>query len=289
MTCQGATAFDQGPMTLQQALHQASTGLPEPDTALLEAQLLLGEALGVPRSYFYAYPQRLLQAQELERFGALYARRAAGEPMAYILGRREFWNQMLEVAPGVLIPRPETELLVELALELGRELRGPVVDLGTGSGAIALALAAARSDWTVIAIEREARAREQAARNFARAALPNLSLRAGSWYEPLQERDCALLVANPPYLAADDPHLGQGDLRFEPHSALVAAEAGLADLHHLARQAPDYLRRGGWLLLEHGWQQGDAVRAALNAAGLAKVRTCPDGAGRDRVTLGTRE
>ncbi|HWK53162.1 MAG TPA: peptide chain release factor N(5)-glutamine methyltransferase [Hyphomicrobiales bacterium] len=267
----------------------ASAALPEQDTAVLEAQLLLCEALAVSRSHLYAYPERLLNAAELARFEALCVRRAGGEPIAYILGRREFWNQTLAVAPGVLIPRPETELLVELALALGQDLNGPVVDLGTGSGAIALALAAARPDWTVIAIEREAAARELAARNFQQAALRNLSLRAGSWYAPLNERDCALLVANPPYLAADDPHLQQGDLRFEPASALVAAEAGLADLRHLAQHAPDYLRPGGWLLLEHGWQQGAAVREALTAAGLTQVQTRVDTAGRDRVTLGCRE
>jgi release factor glutamine methyltransferase len=274
-------------MTLNEALRAARERF-DADTAALDAQLLLCAVLGAPRSRLYSHPEQVLSDAEAQRFHDLCARRAAGEPMAYILGRREFWRHDLEVAPGVLIPRPETELLVETALMLGGGKSGRVADLGTGSGAIALALAGERPDWSVVATERSTAACAVARRNFAAAALPNLSLREGSWCEPLNERDYLLLISNPPYLAADDPHLGQGDLRFEPASALVAAEAGLADLRQLAASAPVYLADGGWLLLEHGWEQGEAVRALLRANAFADVRTYRDTGERERVTVGRK-
>jgi release factor glutamine methyltransferase len=276
-------------MTLSDALRAARERFTaDPETAALDAQLLLCAALKVPRSRLYSHPEQILSTAEALRFEALCARREAGEPMAYILGRREFWRHDLDVAPGVLIPRPETELLVETALRLGEGRTGRVADLGTGSGAIALALADERPDWTVVATERSAAACAVARRNFAQSALPNLSLREGSWCEPLVERGYLLLVSNPPYIAADDPHLGQGDVRFEPVSALVAAENGLADLRELAETAPAYLADGGWLLLEHGWEQGAAVRVLLHANGFAEVATYRDTGDRERVTVGRK-
>ncbi|MDR0779380.1 MAG: peptide chain release factor N(5)-glutamine methyltransferase [Pseudomonadales bacterium] len=274
-------------MTLSEALRAAAQRFAA-DSAALDAQLLLCAVLGVPRSRLYSHPEQGLSDAAAQHFEALCARRAAGEPVAYILGRREFWNHALEVAPGVLIPRPETELLVETALTLGAGQPGWVADLGTGSGAIALALASERPDWRVVATEYSPAACALAQRNFTAAALPNLSLREGFWCEPLRERGYRLLVANPPYLAADDPHLGQGDLRFEPLSALVAAEQGLADLRQLAAMAPAYLAGGGWLLLEHGWEQGAAVRALLRGAGFAEVATYRDTGARERVSVGQK-
>jgi release factor glutamine methyltransferase len=276
-------------MTLSDALRAARERFAvHSDSAALDAQLLLCATLNVPRSRLYSHPEQRLSESEAQHFELLCARRAAGEPVAYILEQREFWSHALEVAPGVLIPRPETELLVETALTLGTGKPGRVADLGTGSGAIALALAGERPDWSVVATERSAVACAVARRNFAASALANVSLREGSWCEPLHERDYLLLVSNPPYLAADDPHLGQGDLRFEPQSALVAAEAGLADLRQLAALAPAYLVAGGWLLLEHGWEQGEAVRALLRAEGFAEIATYRDTGERERVTVGRK-
>ncbi|MDR2212655.1 MAG: peptide chain release factor N(5)-glutamine methyltransferase [Pseudomonadales bacterium] len=275
-------------MTLHEALRQAQARFVA-DSAALDAQLLLCAALGAPRSRLYSHPEQALTPEQAAHFAALCARREAGEPVAYILERREFWSRELEVTPGVLIPRPETELLVEIALQLGANQAGRVADLGAGSGAIALALASERPDWSVVAVEQSAAAIAQARRNFAVAALPNLSLREGSWCEPLSERDYLLIASNPPYLAADDPHLWQGDLCHEPLSALVAAENGLADLRQLATDAPHYLREGGWLLLEHGWEQGAAVRDLLRVNAFVEVCTYRDTGDRERVTAGRKE
>jgi release factor glutamine methyltransferase len=184
----------------------------------------------------------------------------------------------------VLIPRPETEVLVEQALAYGRELSGKVADLGTGSGAVALALASERPDWQVYATERSAEAQIIAAANFRASGLRNLRLLAGYWCAPLPGRDFVMIVSNPPYIDAADPHLLQGDLRFEPRAALVAGDQGLADLQHIAMQAREYLVEGGVLLLEHGWQQGAAVRRLLAASGYTDIRTHRDQGDRERVT-----
>ena len=274
-------------MTLAEALRRASERF-DSDSAALEAQLLLCAALDVPRSRLYSHPEQILSAAQAECFAQLCDRREAGEPIAYILGRRGFWDLELQVAPGVLIPRPETELLVELALDLVSDVKGRVADLGAGSGAIGLVLASERPHWQVVAVERSAAAADVARRNFEAAGLPNLTLRQGSWCEPLIERNYIAIVSNPPYLAANDPHLSQGDLRYEPSSALAAPENGLADLRHLAETTPYYLAANGWLLMEHGWEQGEAVRDLLQRGGFTNIRTYRDTAGRERVTLGQK-
>jgi len=274
-------------MTLSEALRTASQRFAG-DTALIDAQLLLCAVLDAPRSRLYSHPEQELTTEQQQRFEELCTRRAAGEPMAYILGRREFWSLELEVSPGVLIPRPETELLVEVALRLGGKNNGRVADLGTGSGAIALALASECPHWHIVAVERSAEACAVAQRNFARAGLNNLELREGSWCAPLHERDYLLIVSNPPYLAPQDPHLHEGDLRYEPQSALVANDDGLADLRELATTAPEHLAPKGWLILEHGWQQGEAVRELLERNGFAQIATYRDTAGHERVTAGRK-
>lgn len=274
--------------TVKEALATASARLRNSDSAELDAQLLLGHVLRKPRSWLYTWPETELSEVQALEFATLCARREAGEPVAYLTGRKEFWTHELEVSPAVLIPRPETEVLVEQALDYGKELRGKVADLGTGSGAIALALAGERPDWQVYATERSAEAQIVAAANFRASGLRNLRLMAGHWCVPLPGRDFVLIVSNPPYVDAADPHLQQGDARFEPRVALVAGEEGLEDLRHIAGQALEYLLEGGWLLLEHGWQQGSAVRQLLAGLGYQDVCTHRDQGDRERVTVGRR-
>lgn len=259
------------------------------DSAALDAQLLLAQAMGKSRTWLYAWPDADVDSATMQRFAALLAARAAGTPVAYLLGQREFWSLPLEVGPAVLIPRPETELLVETALELGPAGPARVADLGTGSGAIALALAHERALWQLYATDRSAEALAVARCNRDRLGLERqVQCLAGSWCEPLPPQPFDLIVSNPPYLAADDPHLLQGDLRFEPRSALVAAGDGLQDIRDLATQALPRLKSGAWLLVEHGQEQGRAVRALFAAAGYGRIETRPDAAGRERLTLGCK-
>lgn len=267
-------------------LEQARQALAGGDSPDLDAQLLLARALGRSRAWLYAHPEALPDAAQCEHFAQLLAARQAGRPMAYILGEREFHGLRLQVDESVLIPRPDTELLVELALALDLPPAARVADLGTGSGAIALALALARPQWRILASDNSAAALAVAQRNAAALELAQVDFRLGSWCAVLEGNDWDLLLSNPPYIAPDDVHLETGDLRFEPRSALVAGEAGLADLRALATQARVHLRSGGQLLLEHGWQQGEAVRELLRAAGYAEVRSYRDLAGHERVSGG---
>lgn len=270
--------------TVAQALASARHRLVASDSAELDAELLLGFVLGLPRTRLIADDRRALDPGELERFDALVARRAAGEPVAYLTGRRGFWTLELEVTPDVLVPRPETELLVELALV--RLPPGPcrVLDLGTGSGALALAIASERADATVDAVDESAAATAVARRNAETAGLGNLRFGVGHWFEPVGGRHYHAIVANPPYLAADDPHLPA--LVHEPRGALVAGLTGLEALAEIAAGAGAHLLPGGWLLAEHGEAQGEAVRRLWTEAGLVEVATCRDLAGLERATIG---
>jgi len=249
----------------------------------LEAELLLAHVLGVNRAWFFAHSDDALDTTAGERFDALVRRRAHGEPVAYITGTRDFWSMTLEVTAATLIPRPETELLVELALErLPR--RGRVVDLGTGSGAIALAIANERPDASVSAVDASGAALEVARRNAERLGLQRVHFTEGNWFAALDDARFDIVVSNPPYIEEGDAHLAQGDLRFEPFSALASGSDGLDDIRRIAQAAPGHLMPGGWLLLEHGWNQGPAVRAVLERAGLAEPFTAQDLEGRDRVS-----
>jgi len=252
-----------------------------------EAEWLLSHVLGKSRSWLYSHGDDALGGAEAARFEELVARRVAGEPVAYLTGRRGFWQFDLQVTPATLIPRPETELLVELALDrLPGDRAWRVADLGTGSGAIALVLAHERPNAQVIATDASLAALDVARGNAAALKLSRVEFRAGNWFEPLDGERFDLIASNPPYIADDDMHLGQGDLRHEPRSALASGSDGLDAIRVIAAGAAAHLQPGGWLLVEHGWEQGEAVRALLRAAGLLEVRTASDLENRDRVTLG---
>jgi len=273
-------------MSLGAALAWAARRLePVHESARLDAEVLLAHATGHPRHHPYAWPEAPLPEPVQARFEALVARRAAGEPVAYLTGCREFWSLALEAGPEALIPRPESELLVELALShIPLDARWRIADLGTGSGALALAIARERAGCRVLATDISGAALALAHRNARRLRVGNVRLRRGEWCTPLGRERFALIVSNPPYVAEGDPHLARGDVRFEPRAALAGGPDGLAAVRRIAADARRHLRPGGWLLLEHAFDQGGAVRALLAALGYAEVRTHRDGAGHERVT-----
>ncbi|MDE2406676.1 MAG: peptide chain release factor N(5)-glutamine methyltransferase [Xanthomonadaceae bacterium] len=253
----------------------------------IDAEWLLLHVLGKPRSWLFAHADDALTDTQAARFDALLVRREAGEPVAYITGSRGFWTLELAVSPATLIPRPETELLVEQALErlpAGRALR--IADLGTGSGAIALALAKERPQAQVVATDASPEALAIAQHNALHNHIGNVEFHLGSWLQALPGDAFDLITSNPPYIADGDPHLDQGDLRFEPAMALSCGPDGLNAIRTIVRDAPAHLRPGGWLLLEHGLDQGGAVRALLESAAYVDIATVQDLEQRDRVTLG---
>ncbi len=259
------------------------------ESARADAEILLAHALRWTRTRLRAWPEHQPSTDEQARFHGLIERRRRGEPVAYLTGSRAFWTFEVEVGPDVLIPRPETELLVEQALAAVPAAEGmAAVDLGTGSGAVAIALALERPGWRVVATDTSAPALAVARRNVARWGVRNVELREGDWAAVLGAERFALIVANPPYVAEGDRHLLEGDLPWEPRSALVAGPEGLDAIRALVPGAVARLVDGGWLMLEHGPDQGAAVRAVLAAAGLGSVWTASDLAGRDRVTRGRR-
>ena len=254
-----------------------------------DAEALLIHALQRDRAWLFAHARDPLPAAAAQGFGELLARRAQGEPVAYLTGRRGFWTLDLAVGPATLIPRADTERLVELALERVDAAPGRrIADLGTGSGAIALALASERPQAQVLATDLSEAALAVAQANARAHRLENVVFAHGPWLVPLAGQRFDLIASNPPYIAAGDPHLAQGDLRYEPASALASGADGLDDIRQIVTAAPAHLLPGGWLLLEHGWDQGEAVRALLTAAGFDHVATHQDLEARDRVSLGRR-
>lgn len=252
-----------------------------------EAGYLLRAVTGLSQASLIAEAHQALKSEEVQRFEELARRRRNGEPLAYLVGTREFYGLVLEVSPAVLIPRPETELLVELALQRVPEHQAAdILDLGTGSGAIALAVAARRPRACVLAVDVSADALEIAARNCRRHGLTRVELRQGNWFAAVGDRRFDLIVSNPPYVAEGDGHLAEGDLRFEPKLALVGGADGLHAIRRIVREAPAHLKPDGWLLLEHGYDQGAAVRALLVAAGFSPLVQEADLAGYVRVTGG---
>lgn len=256
----------------------------------LEARLLLQHVTGLTASVLAAYPERLLDAAAAATYEALVARREAGEPIAYLTGRREFYGRDFHVGPGVLIPRPETELLVELGLAKVQGIAAPrILDLGCGSGCIAISLALEHPDATVCALDASEAALAITRQNAA-ALGARLDCRTSDWYSALNDESerFHLIVANPPYIPDADPHLGQGDLRFEPSTALASGADGLDDLRRIVAAAPAHLLPGGWLLFEHGYDQAAAARNLLTAGGYVDIEQHQDLAGIVRVSGGRR-
>jgi release factor glutamine methyltransferase len=260
------------------------------DNPRTEAEILLAAALARPRSYLAAHADaQVLDCEVTDRYEAFVTRRALGEPVAYILGEKEFWSLQLAVTPAVLIPRPETELLVERALEhLLAGADAQVLDLATGSGAIALAIASERPACRVTGTDISPQAVEVARRNAERLQLDRVEFLAGSWYEAVAGRSFDLVASNPPYVANDDPRVERTVQRFEPHAALYAGPTGLEAFAVIVEGALRQLGPGGWLVLEHGDTQGEPVRRLLSTAGFDSICTHRDLAGRDRCTEGRR-
>jgi release factor glutamine methyltransferase len=256
------------------------------DSARRDAEIILGHCLGQSRSWLYTWPEREVAAPQVDHYQRLLAQRRDGQPVAYLVGQREFWSLPLKINHHTLIPRPETETLVSWALELALPADALVVDLGTGSGAIALALASERPDWHVTGLDASEEALAVARCNAANLGLQRVGFACSDWYRGVAGQRFHLLVANPPYVDPVDPHLEQGDVRFEPRSALVAEQAGLADLAQLVTGAPAHLHPGGWLLLEHGFGQGEAVRTLLQQDGFEEIATRSDLAGMERISGG---
>ncbi|MDX6019580.1 peptide chain release factor N(5)-glutamine methyltransferase [Scandinavium sp. V105_16] len=275
-------------MNFKQWLTQAIARLAQSESPRRDAEILLGHVSGKTRTYILAFDETALTAEQSDRLESLLSRRVNGEPVAHLVGMREFWSLPLAVSPATLIPRPDTECLVEQALARLPSRPCDILDLGTGTGAIALALASERQDCRVTAVDFVADAVALAQCNATSLGIDNVTIVQSDWFSALAGRTFDMIVSNPPYIDEQDPHLAEGDVRFEPLSALVAADEGLADLAHIIGEGRHFLAPGGWMLLEHGWKQGDAVRQRYLQAGYTQVETCRDYGGNERLTVGRR-
>jgi len=261
------------------------------DTAALDARVILCHVLEKPLSYFLAWPDRSIDAADMKILNALIKRRLAGEPVAYITGSREFWSMNFKVSADVLIPRPETELLVEWAVQCINEIQKfaakslKLLELGTGSGAIAVALAKENPQLNIIATDISEKALAIAKENAELNLCQNITFLLGNWFEPISDKNFDMIVSNPPYVVPGDPHLKEGDLPYEPIGALVASENGLSDIQSLASSAKSHLNSGGWLGIEHGYNQAEAVTEIMTRHGYKNISTIKDLAGIDRLTI----
>ncbi len=268
-------------------LTKAIQKLPNSTTPRLDAEVLLCHILKVSRSYLYTWPDKKLTINQYDRFQALLTRRMQGAPIAYLTGHKEFWSLDLQVTKNTLIPRPETELLVEQALmRLSLDSQAQVVDLGTGNGAVALAIATERPQCRVLSIDKSFPALTVARINAQRLNLQQVEFLVSDWWSVLRNINAALIVSNPPYVAASDPHLSQGDVKAEPRSALVAGQDGLTDIRQIIATSLPHLKPRGWLLLEHGYDQAKAVQELFKQSAYGNVTTYQDLAGLPRVTGG---
>lgn len=272
--------------SIAELLGQASALEAVSESPRLDLEVLLCHVLDKPRSYLFTWPEKVLDQQLTQQFNDLLKRRADGEPIAYLTGEKEFWSLSLEVNATTLIPRPDTEVLVETALNVIDKADALVLDLGAGTGAIALALASERPSWQIIAVDTVLGAVTLAEKNRQRLGLNNVSVMRSNWFEGVAQQKFDLIVTNPPYIDADDHHLKEGDVRFEPGSALVSGDEGLADIKVIICGAKSYLGEGGCLLIEHGYQQAVAVRNLLSDEGYTQVSTRRDLGGHERLTLG---
>ncbi|ATG17625.1 protein-(glutamine-N5) methyltransferase, release factor-specific [Providencia alcalifaciens] len=273
-------------MRYSEWLQQAVVRLSASDSAKRDAQILLQYTTGRSRTYILAFDETELTSDEQTQLDALLMRREQGEPIAYIVGEREFWSLPLYVSPATLIPRPDTECLVEQALVRLPNAECRILDLGTGTGAIGLALASELPNSCVVGVDFNPEAVALAQRNQQRLALPNIQFSQSDWFASLPNELFDMIVSNPPYIDEGDIHLSQGDVRFEPSTALIADNHGFSDLEHIIATSKQYLKQQGWLLLEHGWQQGSTVRKLFNENGYTNVETCLDYGGKERVSLG---
>ncbi|AWL11502.1 Peptide chain release factor N(5)-glutamine methyltransferase [Saliniradius amylolyticus] len=274
--------------SIEAALAWARKTLSQSDSGALDSRVLLCHCLGKGLSYLMTWPDKALTDSQWQDFQTLVCRRASGEPVAYLTGHREFWDLDLQVSPDTLIPRPETEHLVEAALENTPKTSRKVLDLGTGTGAVALALAKERPAWQVLGVDYQSKIIELAASNARRNGINNVRFQVSDWFQQLSDTSFDLIVSNPPYIDDEDHWLAQGDVRFEPRSALVSGNQGLADIEAIASQSGGYLSQDGLLIFEHGYQQGPQVRAILIRQGFSRVTTLSDLAGLERITLGYR-
>ena len=270
-------------------LIEAATEALGTDTGRLDAEVLLASILEKNRSHLHAWPEKILPQETCEKFQQLVKRRVCGEPVAYLTGQREFWSLPLAVSTDTLIPRPETETLVTLALgKIPADRCLHIADLGTGSGAVALAIATERPGCRIVATDMSAKALDCAAGNASRLGIENIRFMQGNWCDPLPREPFDVVLSNPPYIEEQDVHLEQGDVRFEPRSALAAGVDGMDDLKRIIACAHPCLREGGWLMLEHGYNQADRVNKQLSTQGYREISSHRDETGLDRVCMGRK-
>jgi len=273
-------------LTLEQAVAAGADLLASSsESAKLDAQVLLLHILQKPRSYLFTWPEHELSDDQQLQFNVFIQRRLKGEPVAHITGLREFWSLSLEVNATTLIPRPDTETLVECALNMVMPDKAKVLDLGTGTGAIALALGSEMPNWKIVAVDRVTDAVALANKNQQRLGINNVEVKQSNWFSALQGEKFNLIVTNPPYIEQGDIHLNQGDVRFEPLSALVADDAGMSDIKQIISHSRDYLLSSGYLLIEHGFEQAEAVRHLFKEMAFINIKTVKDFGNNDRVTL----